>query len=46
MRDPAFRASVAYFGWAMLTVPFAIWLSLGLWAVVWLTAAARNFRWE
>ncbi|MEU4421317.1 ABC transporter permease [Actinoplanes sp. NPDC024001] len=28
------------------SVPFAIWLSLGLWAVVWLTAAARKFRWE
>ncbi|GLY05612.1 MULTISPECIES: ABC transporter permease [Actinoplanes] len=28
------------------SVPFTIWLSLALWAVVWLTAAARNFRWE
>ena len=28
------------------SVPGAIWLSLGLWAVVWLTAAARKFRWE
>ena len=28
------------------SVPSSIWLSLTLWAVVWLTAAARNFRWE
>ena len=28
------------------SVPGAIWLSLGLWAGVWLTAAARLFRWE
>ncbi|MEV6299053.1 ABC transporter permease [Actinoplanes sp. NPDC051861] len=27
-------------------VPLPIWLSLGTWAVVWLLAAARNFRWE
>lgn len=27
-------------------VPLEIWLSLGLWAVVCLTAAARKFRWE
>jgi ABC-2 type transport system permease protein len=28
------------------SVPGVIWLSLGLWAGVWLTAAARLFRWE
>ncbi|WIM95115.1 ABC transporter permease [Actinoplanes oblitus] len=28
------------------SIPLSIWLALGLWAVVWLTAAARNFRWE
>ena len=27
-------------------VPGAIWLSLGLWAAVFVTAAARRFRWE
>jgi ABC-2 type transport system permease protein len=27
-------------------IPPAIWLSLTLWAVVSLTAAARTFRWE
>jgi ABC-2 type transport system permease protein len=28
------------------SVPGAIWLSLGAWAVVGVTAAARKFRWE
>ncbi|MEU4157480.1 ABC transporter permease [Actinoplanes sp. NPDC026670] len=28
------------------SVPLGIWLALGAWAVVWLTAAARNFKWE
>ncbi|MGK5678289.1 ABC transporter permease [Actinoplanes sp. URMC 104] len=28
------------------SVPGAIWLSLGVWAVVFVTAAARKFRWE
>ncbi|BEL12174.1 ABC transporter permease [Actinoplanes sichuanensis] len=28
------------------SVPLGIWLALGSWAVVWLTAAARNFKWE
>lgn len=27
-------------------VPLGIWAALLTWAVVWLTAAARNFRWE
>ncbi len=27
-------------------IPGAIWLSLGAWAVVFVTAAARKFRWE
>ncbi|GIE93178.1 ABC transporter permease [Paractinoplanes rishiriensis] len=27
-------------------VPLPIWLSLGLWAAIFLTAAARKFRWE
>ncbi len=27
-------------------IPLEIWLSLGLWAVVCLTAAARKFKWE
>jgi ABC-2 type transport system permease protein len=27
-------------------VPLGIWLALGAWAVIWLTAAARNFKWE
>ncbi|MFC4072425.1 ABC transporter permease [Actinoplanes subglobosus] len=28
------------------SVPLGIWLALGTWAIVWLTAAARNFKWE
>ncbi|GAA2695810.1 ABC transporter permease [Actinoplanes palleronii] len=28
------------------SIPLSIWLALGAWAVVWLTAAARKFRWE
>ncbi|WP_164842375.1 ABC transporter permease [Actinoplanes solisilvae] len=28
------------------SVPLSIWLSLGAWAVVFVTAAARKFRWE
>ena len=28
------------------TIPLSIWLSLSLWAVVFLTAAAKKFRWE
>ncbi len=28
------------------SVPLSIWLSLGTWAVVFVTAAARRFRWE
>jgi ABC-2 type transport system permease protein len=27
-------------------IPTAIWLSLGAWAAVFVTAAARKFRWE
>jgi ABC-2 type transport system permease protein len=28
------------------SIPLSIWLALATWAVVWLTAAARSFRWE
>ncbi|BCY14076.1 ABC transporter permease [Actinoplanes sp. L3-i22] len=28
------------------SIPLSIWLALGTWAVVWLTLAARKFRWE
>ena len=27
-------------------IPLSIWLSLTLWAAVFLTAAAKKFRWE
>ncbi|WP_250007469.1 ABC transporter permease [Actinoplanes sp. M2I2] len=38
----ALRATLSYGA----SVPTAIWLSLGAWAVVFVTAAARTFRWE
>ncbi|WP_250033120.1 ABC transporter permease [Paractinoplanes maris] len=38
----ALRETLSYGG----SVPTAIWLSLGTWAVVFVTAAARTFRWE
>ncbi|XVU23748.1 ABC transporter permease [Actinoplanes sp. CA-054009] len=38
----ALRATLSHDG----SIPVSIWLSLALWAVVFVTAAARKFKWE